>query len=179
METKTQIRTAQSTHVAHTRKRIEAATPTVAKRSVISPRHEKLVKAQTSVKKVSASPESTSAAETPAHPRPRRTTSVQPVRKTIRPITVEKDKVVRTQPVQTPHPVPAVAPKTVQQTKPITETHPATAHSQMARIPRKVKAHQANLEDAAAQKENRMVPSRPSRRRYSPINPNQPPEAGL
>ena len=51
---------------------------------------------------------------------------------------------------------------------------PASSH--LARMPRKVKAHQANLEEsAAANAESRHVPARTSRRRFNaPGNPNAP-----
>ena len=144
------------------------------KHTVIAPRLEKLAK--NIAKKINPAAESITATDGTAHPKPRRTTTTQPVRKTTRPLVPEKEKVARPQPVKTSSaktPTPSnIPPKTVRQVKPASEPHPAMTHSQMARIPRKVKAHQANLEDAAMQKDNRKMPSRPSRRRYSPMPPS-------
>lgn len=50
--------------------------------------------------------------------------------------------------------------------------HHETSH--VARMPRKVKARQANLEDAVNQNaEARLDPAKPSRRRFSPLNNNE------
>ena len=189
METKTQIRSAQSAHSSHPRiRRIEASIPSP-KKSVVPARHEKLLKPQPAIKKA-LHPTDASSPEAALHTRHRRTTTVQPLRKTTRPVTARQPAVDETKisdatskPVGTP--APAVSPETshitqrpVKPVRPAAEaTIPGQGNSQISRIPRKVKAHQANLEEAAS-KDNRLTPSRPSRRRYTPINTGQPPEAG-
>ena len=184
METKTQIRTAQSAHSSHPRiRRIEASIPSP-KKSVVPARYEKLLKPQAAVKKAPHSAE-TSSPDTAVHPRHRRTTTVQPLRKTTRPVTSRAPSADESR-ITESAPSPAVsaesshiAQRPVKPVKPATDpARPAQNNSQISRIPRKVKAHQANLEEAAAPKDNRFAPSRPSRRRYTPMNSGQPPEAG-
>jgi hypothetical protein len=184
METKTQIRTAQSAHSSHPRiRRIEASIPSP-KKSVVPARYEKLLKPQAAVKKAPHSAE-TSSPDTAVHPRHRRTTTVQPLRKTTRPVTsrapsADESRITESAPSPTVSAESShIAQRPVKPVKPATDpARPAQNNSQISRIPRKVKAHQANLEEAAAPKDNRFAPSRPSRRRYTPMNSGQPPEAG-
>lgn len=198
METKTQARSSHTNHVPHSRThKIEAASVSP-KRGVIAQRHEKASKeAAPVVRKKSVSAVSpvknrpqnpASAAE--ASSKKRENPSVQNPASAAEAASKKRESTPARHPASpspqdlqaiqaarhsmrhthTPPPqmmdVPPLDPLT---SKPVTTSvAPAQTHPQMTRVPRKVQARKANLEESAVEKENRNRPTRTSRRRFNP-----------